>query len=218
MTRRVICINREHGTNGKALAEMVADRLGIRCYGRMMMNKAIAQGGLQNMDQVKAFLAASPEVRAEAFDKLKLDDKKVIEQLPDQDTVFEIESAVLKGLAAQEDFVVYGCCANDFLQDEDVELLRVFVTAPEEYCVKKIMKATDRNKLDAKMRVASVNRKRRDFYYTYTGKHWTEPENYDLTINMENLGINKAVDLLVAYYENVMPAHIEVAANHSEIA
>lgn len=219
MKQRVICINREHGTNGKALGEMVADQLGITCYTRTLINKAIVFGNLQTEEAMQEFLekeeaerkAILHDVDTESYEKAK-------KLLPSTDTVFRLEEALLTGLAEKEDYVVIGRCAGRMLADKNVELLRVFVTASEDYCIERIMTATGRSHGEARIRVANINRLRRDSYYSYSGRYWQDTTEYDLKLNVENMGIHRLADLLCAYYNDVMPTYISLEETAEDIS
>lgn len=45
--------------------------------------------------------------------------------------------------------------------------------------------------------ISSTDKYRADFYKYYTGgNYWTNPVNYDLTLNSERLGLDKCVALI----------------------
>ena len=43
---------------------------------------------------------------------------------------------------------------------------------------------------------------RKKYYEHFTKKTWSDPSNYDITLNTENLGLEKVVDILAASFNN----------------
>jgi len=46
-----------------------------------------------------------------------------------------------------------------------------------------------------------INRKK--YYEHFTKKSWSDPANYDMTLNTEGLGIDKVVDVLISTFDNI---------------
>ena len=54
----------------------------------------------------------------------------------------------------------------------------------------------------AEATIKNTDKYRADYYQYYThGNYWTNPVNYDLTINSEKVGIDNSVKLIKAYLE-----------------
>lgn len=112
-----------------------------------------------------------------------------------KDKIFEAESKVIRELAKKGNCVIVGRCSDYILQDNP-RCLKVFLSAPMEYRVKRIMerlKLTDR---DARLRIQKEDKRRGDNYRYYTGRIWGAAANFDISINTE-LGVEYVEDTLI---------------------
>ena len=76
------------------------------------------------------------------------------------------------------------------------DLFSVFVTAPEEKRVQRIMERNRMCEEDARYAVKKVDRQRREYYDHYTEGRWGEMEGYDLMVDSSILGIDGTAELL----------------------
>ena len=106
----------------------------------------------------------------------------------------------MKRIAKEEDCVFVGRCADVVLRDSDVQLLRVFVSAPEEQRVCRKMEQEGLNLSNAKRLVAKMDKQRRKYYEGYTGQLWGDPQNHDLNIDTSVIPIHHAVELIVSRF------------------
>ncbi len=49
---------------------------------------------------------------------------------------------------------------------------------------------------NAEKEIKRINKLRANHYKHYTGGEWNNPENYDICINSDALGVEKSVDLI----------------------
>lgn len=76
-----------------------------------------------------------------------------------------------------------GRCADFVLRGRDVKLLRVFVSAPEEYRIARKMAQEKLTREQAVRLIRKMDKQRRKYYESYTGQTWGAEANYDLCIN-----------------------------------
>ena len=63
----------------------------------------------------------------------------------------------------------------------------------------KVKRATEfyhMNKEKAEKEISRINKLRANHYKYYTEKDWNNPENYDICINSDSLGVEKVADLI----------------------
>ena len=53
------------------------------------------------------------------------------------------------------------------------------------------------NKKNAEKEIEKINKLRANHYKYYTGREWRNFENYDLCINSDKIGVEKAAELIV---------------------
>ena len=99
-----------------------------------------------------------------------------------RDAIFESEGKVIRSLADQENCVILGRCADYFLRERP-NCLKVYLHAPEDYRVKRIMDTENLSEEDARQKVRRMDRRRSDNYHYYTRRIWGHSKNYDLTID-----------------------------------
>ena len=107
-----------------------------------------------------------------------------------------------------------GKCADYILKDYD-NVVSVYVEAPRAYCLQRVLERMDDITLEeADELITRTDKYRADYYKYYTGgNYWTNPVNYDITINNARLGDEKSVQLIIEtmrikfgeeWYENYM--------------
>ena len=81
-----------------------------------------------------------------------------------------------------------GKCADYLLRERD-NVASFYVEAPRWYCLESVMRKTGVNEKEAAKLIARTDRYRADYYHFYSGgNYWTNPVNYDLTLNSARLG------------------------------
>ena len=105
------------------------------------------------------------------------------------DNLFNYQAKIIKELADTRSCVIVGRCADFILQDRP-NVVKLFVHAPFESCVKTVM---DMYALPQK----EAEKKIQDKYYT--GRNWDNAQNYDLCLNSAELGFDKCVEIVEAY-------------------
>ena len=91
--------------------------------------------------------------------------------------------------------MVIGRCANYVLREEP-ELFSIYVTAPLEQRIQRIMERNRMSREDAAAAVEKVDRQRSDYYNHYTGRNWGEGCEYELTIDSSVLGVAETAQRL----------------------
>ena len=76
------------------------------------------------------------------------------------------------------------------------ELFSIYVTAPLEQRVLRIMERNRMSQEDARTAVEKVDRQRQMYYEHHTGRPWGGEKDYDLTIDSSVLGVEKTAQKL----------------------
>ena len=121
--------------------------------------------------------------------------------LPTSEVLYKLQSHEIKRIAKNENCIFVGRCADHVLQCEDVQLLRVFVSAPTENRIRRKMEQENLSHLRAKSLVRKMDLQRKAYYEHYTGNKWGDPQNYDLHINTGIVSIEQAVELIVQWFD-----------------
>ena len=202
MDKYVITVARGFGSGGKEVASRLAKELGIHCYENRVLTLASQMSGL---DQ-KLFEVVNEKVKKEGgfsnFLRGLPRAKKYItrnEKFASDDKLFEYQSKIIENLADNEACVIVGKCADHILRGRE-NVVSIYLEAPRSFCIKRTMEHMKVSKEVAESTIVHTDKYRAEYYKYYTGgKTWTNPINYDLTINTEKVGISNSVKLIKGY-------------------
>ena len=186
----IITIAREHGSAGKEIGRLVAKELGIPYYYKEMLAVAAQKSGLSEeyLDQI------NHRNEEGAMRELYLSSAPA-------------EYAIKAQRAALEEIAKHGSCviigrAADYVLRKNKHIMRVFISAPEDYKIKKIKEMYGDDKPTAIKSMRRSDRNRASYYNTISGLDWGKRENYDLCID-SSIGNKATADLIVDYAKNM---------------
>jgi len=204
MERFVVTFARGFGTGGKEIASKLADSLGISCYENRILTLASQLSGLdenlfrevnerlRDKGGMLSFLRGLPSTRYSNYISRS-------EKFVSDDKLFDFQKQIIENLADTESCVIVGKCADWVLRDRQ-NVVSVYVEAPRAFCVERTMRFMGVTEETANATIATNDQYRADYYKYYTkGNSWTNPVNYDLTINSERVGIEDSVELIRSY-------------------
>lgn len=201
MDNYVITVARGFGSGGKEIASKLAKELAIPCYENRILTLASQLSGLDE----ELFEEVNEKIRGNKFSRLlkglprTLRPNPVHTEFVFDERLFEFQKEIITNLAASESCVIVGKCADWILKDYD-NVISVYIEAPRDYCVKRVVEKMEVNEDIAHRSIASTDRYRADYYKHYTnGNYWTNPVNYDLTFNSERVGDEQIIKILKAY-------------------
>lgn len=199
MENYVITIARGYGSGGRTIGKMLADELNIKAYDREIVRMASEESGINEA------------LFGEADEKLKnplmryakgVYKGRIItpdcEDFVSDKNLFNYEAKVVKELANKESCIIIGRCADYVLKDYK-NVIRVFVHAPLESCVRTLSEMSSLNEKELEKRIQRIDKNRAAYYQHYTGREWNGAENYDLCLNSADLGFEKCVEIIKSY-------------------
>ena len=180
MGNRIISISHQFGSGGHEIAVRAADLLSIRVYERELIRLACEYGELSEKT-----LSPSDEKATNPFlfQTVHEGNYHVLRGKPTSEVLFALQSHEIRRIAKSEECVFVGRCADYVLRGQDVRLLRVFVSAPEEYRIARKMAQESLTRDQAVRLIRKMDKQRRKYYESYTGRSWGAADNYDLCID-----------------------------------
>jgi len=193
----IITIGRENGSGGHEIGELVAAELGMGYYDKKLISLAAERSGY------------SPEI-VSRFDK-SIDGENIKNSTAVgvysrgflskqfsrvEDEMFVSQAQVIRRIANTESAVIVGRCA-DYILSVRENTFNVFIFAPIEDRVRRIMKREQMSEADALKKIMASDRGRGNHYFRFTDNKWGKAQNYDLCINSSALGIEKTAQLIV---------------------
>ena len=202
MGNYVITFARGFGTGGKEIAYKLAKELGVHCYENRILTLASQLSGLDE----KLFEEVNEKVRTNggfsSFLKGLPRSRQYIsrnEKFVSDDTLFEYQKKIIENLADTESCVIVGKCADWVLRGRD-NVVSIYIEAPRDFCIKRTMEHMGVTEETANATIEHTDKYRADYYKYYThGNYWTNPVNYDLTLNSEKVGVDNCVKVIKEY-------------------
>jgi cytidylate kinase len=179
----IVTISRESGSGGEDIAKAVAKKLGYDYVSKESIYKEIEEHGKKWLEWVGDLDEKAPSIW-ERYDKswtayLAL-----------------VEHCIYKS-AAKNNVVILGRGGNWLLKDIPYALRVRIIGAPED----RARKLSERLGLDmetARKKLKFRDHERYIFYQRAYRRDWTNPNDYDITLNTSHMGFDEAVERIVS--------------------
>lgn len=193
--KTIITISREYGSGGRYIGRLVADKLGIKFYDKDLVNALAQKTGLS-----PEFIESNEQKR-NTLDTLN---NGYYYSLTNADELFVEESKLIKDIASKESCVIIGRC-SDFILREHKNVINIFIYSDEENKINRAVERYGMSRKNAEKEIRSIDKLRSNHYKYYTGKNWGDNKNYDLCINSDKFGVEKAADMIceIVVKENI---------------
>lgn len=190
MKKRIITISREFGSGGRTIGKMLAERLGIPCYDKELIEKLSQATGFDpKYIEEQGEYAPSKNLFSYAFVGRNINGMSV------SDYLWNEQRKKILELAEQESCVIVGRCADYILRERE-DVLNVFVHAPVADRAKRIVEVYGETAVAPELRLREKDKKRSINYKYYTEQEWGRSQNYHLTIDSSAFGIKGCVDMI----------------------
>ncbi|MGN1480484.1 AAA family ATPase [Porcipelethomonas sp.] len=194
----VITLERQFGSGGLEIGKKVADKLGIPCY-----NKEILESAAEKSNIPEEFLESMQEnVSQSLLYKLSLasQSRKKLDSLdsvvPKSNMLYNEISSIIKNMAQKGSCVIIGRCADFILRDFE-PCFHVFIYAPMEIRKKRVIENYGISSDSAEYIIRKNDKRRESFYNGNTGHTWGLKEHYNLCLNSGKFGIDNCADIIV---------------------
>lgn len=205
LQHHIIALGRQFGSGGREIGQKLAQALEIPCYDRELITLAAQRAELrEELFDGKDEKAANFWLHAGLYEG----GPRVKRGSPAEDVLFEMQSQVIRELAAQGDCIIVGRCADAVLAQEAVNCISLFICAPFDWRVRHRMALENLDRAKAASLVEKMDKQREKYYTYYTKRTWGVPENYDLCVNSARLGIDQTAALLATHYRE-LKAHCQ---------
>lgn len=178
----IITISRGSLSASVMLAEKASERLKWSVVTREDVLKAAEKYGIKETGLGElSFIEKSPGILD------KMGDRKKHYLLCFQTALFDF---ALKG-----DFIYNGHLAQ-FLLTKIPLVVRVLLTAPDEFRISSVMKENGKSRGEAISHIKLTDERRQKWSHFLYGVNWKDPAYYDLVFNIERISIDLAADIL----------------------
>ncbi|MCJ7836197.1 cytidylate kinase-like family protein [Cuneatibacter sp. NSJ-177] len=193
MSRKIITVGRQFGSNGRAIAKLLAENLGIKFYDKELIEMAAEKAGI-HPEQFAAVDEKGANPWLYAGNQVQNYPNSM---LPINDVLFDIQSQVIRELADREECVIVGRAADYVLKDhKDVQ--SIFIYSPMEARLETVKARFQIDEKEARAKIRKKDKERKYYYNYYTDGGWGEAESYHLTIDSSRYGIEETAKILAA--------------------
>lgn len=185
----IITIAREHGSSGKQVGKLVAQKLGIPFYYKEMVALAAHESGLD-----QEFISDIHKNAPDALCDLYLSSHAVQYAIKAQDRI-------IRKIADNGSCVIVGRAVDHVLKNYE-NVIRVFVHAPKKYRIGRVMEVYGDTLSEAKRNIRRSDKARASYYKHISGKRWGDARHYNLTVD-SSVGIEETAKIILKYVSEV---------------
>ena len=201
----VITISREVGTGGRTIGRKLAERMDINFYDKELIHVLMKRFNLnaETIEQIKGekkswlsdfirFVSPMPAASAILESDAKFG----------KESYSEVTSEILRALADEGACVIAGRSGFHILKDHPNEK-SIFITASKPNRIKRIMARQGVTEEEAVDILERVDESRENYIKRFTGKSRYDARNYDLSLNVDGLTEDQAVEIILSYLSQI---------------
>lgn len=191
----IITIGRSFGSGGGYIGQAIGKKLGIPVYDNELISKVAEESGYSKS------LFADGEEKRSLFSMSSFFSSGRMGYIDsgyvNDNVMFKIQSEVIRSIAQKGDAVIIGRCADYILRD--MKCLNVFICAPEEYRIQRLMREEGLSEDEAEKLMRRKDRTRETYYNYYTFGAWGQAANYNLCVDSSVLGIDGTAEYIIDF-------------------
>ena len=188
----LITIGRQHGSSGREIARLLAEKLNYKCY-----DKEIVDEAANHSDFSRDLIDAFDEKRMSAF-ILHAGGYGLNENFRLNMQVVSAQFEAMRNIAEKGNCIFVGRCADYILRDHD-DLISVFILGDMDERLKCLERRQGLDEVEARKKIKEVDKDRSSFYRYYSDQTWGDAQNYDMCINSSKLGVEGTVQVILDY-------------------
>ena len=221
MEHLIITIGRQLGSGGLRIGKQLAEQLNLSFYDKELINLASQESGLSK----ELFEQADEKKKNNLFgtwfglrSSLMVGDYQINSSLCNE-SLFQIQSDVIRRLAEQQSCVFVGRCA-DYILREHPRCLNIFISADLDDRIRRVSEimqiSQERAQAStgkvqtfsekpqayqerAKDLIRQTDKKRAEYYNYYTSKEWGAARSYHLCLNSSLLGETETIAYIMNF-------------------
>ena len=197
-SNRIITIGRQFGSGGKAIGQIVADKLGIKLYDKELLALASKESGISedviaNSDELLTndyFYMVAMDPIMSSFDAAS--------RMPIGQQAFLAQFDAIQKLAESESCVIVGRCADYALRDFP-NVTSVFINGETEDKVALISQLHNISNDKALDLITKTDKKRAEYYNYYSDMEWGVASTYDMCVNSSRISYEGAANAIIEF-------------------
>lgn len=189
----VITVGCEYGSGGPEIAKMIADRLGIEYYNRDLVDKVVAQIGVDK--------GLVEEADTKIGVRYAFDTSYGVRYANLSNRVIDAQFQAINDFANKSSCVIVGR-SSDYILRNRKDVINVFIYAPQEDEIAAVMKEKGiKNERKAKEEWESVEKAQHARHEYITGRKRGDRHSRDILINSSLLGWDETANMVIDMVE-----------------
>lgn len=189
----VITVGCEYGSGGPEIAKMIADRLGIEYYNRDLVDKVVAQIGVDK--------GLVEEADTKIGVRYAFDTSYGVRYANLSNRVIDAQFQAINDFANKSSCVIVGR-SSDYILRNRKDVINVFIYAPQEDEIVAVMKEKGiKNERKAREEWESVEKAQHARHEYITGRKRGDRHSRDILINSSLLGWDETADMVIDMVE-----------------
>ncbi len=196
----VVTLGREYGSGGHEIGQRLAQSMGVPFYDREILTRAAKDSGIcedvlaEHDERATAGYLFSLAARAGTVTQ----GTGLSMGVPLNHRVFLAQFEAITRLAVEGPCVIVGRCGDYVLKDQP-HVVNLFLYAPVQERVRRIMRVENLPQDQAKDRVRRVDKQRQNYYNFFADGNWGQRGNYHLMLNTAGLTCEDAAQVLLEF-------------------
>jgi shikimate kinase len=200
----VINLGRQLGSGGKEIGEKLAKALNIAFFDKELIQLASDESGLCKEFFEKADERTQKTLLGGLFGgrfPFISDGTLPYGSFLNNDSLFKIQSDVIRELAENQSCLFVGRCANYILRDHPRHI-NIFISASKEARIERLMHLNGITQEQAEDMMEKSDKKRAAYYNYYSYDTWGAAATYHLCIDSSVMGIDKTVEYILQFVKH----------------
>ena len=203
----VVTINRELGSGGRTIGRMLAEKLGVPFYDKILI-KSLEEKYNLSVEEIekmkgknwhwwsdfKLIIPIGPTMRNNFTTSITGDEPDFLTT----DDMFKAEQEILEGIAADESCVVAGRSGFHIFRNHPNHL-RIFIQASMPFRQERIARKQGKTPEEALKIIEKVDKMRENYVQKYTKTSRYDTRNYDLVITTDGKTEEEIVALILQF-------------------
>lgn len=190
--KKLITIGRQCGAGGAIIGQKVAEALGIEYFDKDLILRTAKASANLSPDEIHRWDEKVP--KDFSFNQGLFN----FYTRPLGDKIWDAQVKAIRKMANEHSCVIVGRNADYILREYD-HCLRVFIHADLEWRVDHMMSLMpDTPEAQVRADIKSADKARQNYCTHFTGRAYGDATSFDLTLNTSKLGIDGAVEQILA--------------------
>jgi cytidylate kinase len=199
-THTVVAISRQMASGGSYIGYLIAKKLMFKYIDREVLRLAAKELGT-DVNQLAPYDEKCSGIISKILNGFSFGASEGTCVPPFQTPVYDkelftLECRIMNQVVDQYDAVIIGR-GGFYVLRERPKVIRVFIHAPVDFRVKRLMKVRNINEREARTMVDDSDQRRARFMRDMVGVNWTDAKNYHLCIDSSVIDFDLSVELIM---------------------